>query len=376
MDLRYGLNPHQRAAVLDGGPLPFRIVAGAPSYVNLLDALNGWALVQELHSATGQVAAASFKHVSPAGAALAGDLDAVMQSVWGVSAGAEPVLRAYVRARDADPKSSFGDMIAVSSPVTAELAAFLAVVIADGIIAPGFEEGTLPLLAAKKRGTFLALEIDPGYIPARQEQRTVFGVDLVQDRDDRPVLAEEWLVAEGRALTAAQQRDAVLAMITLRRTQSNSVLFVRDGMCLGIGAGQQSRVDCTRLAGGKTALWWLRRHPAWRIEKAHTGGRHDKERVASSLRRCERLLAPEWLERVGERALSADDIEVWLAELHGVTAASDGYLPFADNIEEMARYGVDCVVEPGGSMRSTEVAQACQQRGITLVHTEHRLFHH
>lgn len=376
MDLRYGLNPHQQATVLEDAPLPFRVVAGEPSYVNLLDALNAWALVSELASATGEVAAASFKHVSPAGAAVAGDLDEVMQSVWRVPAEADAGVRAYVRARDADPKSSFGDMIAVSSPVTTELAGFLATVVADGIIAPGFEEGTAAVLAAKKRGSFLVLEIEPGYEPAPQERRSVFGVHLVQQRDNRALAPDEWRVAQGAALSDAQRRDALVGMSTLRRTQSNSVLFARDGMCLGIGAGQQSRIDCTRLAGAKTALWWLRRHPALRPENLGIGAKHDKELLADTLRRCEQLLAPAWLERVTEPELSAQQVAMWLQELRGVTAASDGYLPFADNIWEMARYGVDCVVEPGGSMRSPEVTDACRDRGVTLVHTGHRLFHH
>jgi phosphoribosylaminoimidazolecarboxamide formyltransferase/IMP cyclohydrolase len=376
VDLRYGLNPHQQAIVREDAPLPFRVVAGAPSYVNLLDALNAWSLVSEMASATGEVAATSFKHVSPAGAALDGDLDQVMQSVWRVPASADSVVRAYVRARDADPKSSFGDMIAVSAPVTAELAAFLATVVADGIIAPSFEEGTVAVLAAKKRGTFLTLEIDPRYEPAPQEARTVFGVCLVQQRDDRPVNPDEWQVAVGRALSKTQRRDAVVGMSTLRRTQSNSVLFAREGMCLGIGAGQQSRIDCTRLAGAKIALWWLRRHPALNIADPERSPRHDKDELAGTLRRAERPLAPAWLEHVAEPELSTQEVASWLGQLRGVTAASDGYLPFADNIQEMARYGVECVVEPGGSMRSPDVTEACHDRGITLVHTAHRLFHH
>lgn len=372
MELRYGTNPHQRARVLTAEPLPLRVLSGEPSYVNLLDALNAWSLVQELQTATGEVAATSFKHVSPAGAALADPLDPLMSSTWCVPA-PDPVTTAYVRARDADPKSSFGDMIAVSASVTRGLADFLSTVVSDGIIAPSYDEGTLGLLAAKKRGTFLTLQVDPSWQPLGSERRTVFGIELEQDRDCEPIAPASWTLPGGGLLPAAQERDALVASVTLRHTQSNSVLFAKEGMCLGIGAGQQSRIDCTRLAGSKTALWWMRRHPQL-MAPAHAG-RHDRDALARQIRAAEECLDPSWASADPQYGPAAD-VRAWLAESSGVTAASDGFIPFVDNVEEMARYGVTTLVEPGGSMRTSEVAAACLAHGITLVHTNQRLFHH
>ncbi|WP_427890997.1 5-aminoimidazole-4-carboxamide ribonucleotide transformylase [Kribbella sp. GL6] len=288
MRLRYGMNPHQ-AATLENAP--FTVLAGAPSYINILDALTGWQLVREAAERFGVPAAASYKHVSPAGAAL----------------GTTPA-EAYTRARDADPKSSYGDFVAVSHRVDLELAAMLKRVVSDGIIAPGYDDGVLEILAAKKRGTYLVLAIDPSYEPPVEEVREVYGVRLTQERDAAP-------------LPRDLPDDAVLGMIVARYTQSNTVVLVKDGMTIGVGAGQQSRVDCTRLAGEKAALW------------------------------------------------SA-------GPLAGVTMVSDGHLPFADNVEVAHRYGVTHIVEPGGSIRSDEVAAACATRGITWTPTAVRLFRH
>ncbi|HEY3555887.1 MAG TPA: 5-aminoimidazole-4-carboxamide ribonucleotide transformylase [Kribbella sp.] len=292
MRLRYGMNPHQTAAVDDP---PFTVLAGEPSYINVLDALTGWQLVREAAARFGVPAAASYKHVSPAGAALGGT-----------------VAEAYTRARDADPKSSYGDFVAVSHPVDPELAAVLKRVVSDGIIAPGYDEGVVEILAAKKRGTYLVLEMDASFEPPAEEVRDVYGVRLTQERDVAP-------------LPRDLQADAVLGMIVARYTQSNTVVMVKDGMTIGVGAGQQSRVDCTRLAGEKAALWWSRR---------------------------------------------SDE------PLTGVTMVSDGALPFADNVEEAERYGVTHIAEPGGSIRSDEVAAACAERGITWSATGVRLFRH
>jgi phosphoribosylaminoimidazolecarboxamide formyltransferase/IMP cyclohydrolase len=364
MKLRYGMNPHQAAEVTSDPP--FRVLTGEPSLINVLDAMNAWALVQELNASTGEVAATSFKHVSPAGSALAGPLDEVQRLTWAIH-GSDAVTAAYVRARDADPRSSFGDFVAISHPVTRELAGFLATVVSDGIIAPAYEEGCLAVLAAKKRGTFLVLEADPAYRPL-EDRRTGFGVGLLQTVDTRPVDPSAWDLVCG---TPPTLRDAVLGQVTLKHTQSNSVLMARDGMCLGIAAGQQSRIDCTRLAGAKTAAWWLRRHPAL---VAGDSPRHDKVALAARLDQVQGLLAPAWMDEPGP--LTSHEVRSWLAGLHDVTAGSDGYLPFADNIEELARYGVSCVVEPGGSMRSPDVVDACERLGISLIHTRHRLFHH
>ena len=288
MRLRYGTNPHQAAHYESA---PFTVRAGEPSYINLLDALTGWQLVREASARFGVPAAASYKHVSPAGAAL------------GVS-----VTEAYRRAREADPKSSYGDFVAVSHRVDLELAGVLKRVVSDGIIAPGYDDGVLEILAAKKRGTYLVLEMDASYEPPVQEVRDVYGVRLTQERDVAPLPHE-------------LPDDAVLGMIVARYTQSNTVVMVKDGMTIGVGAGQQSRVDCTRLAGEKAALW------------------------------------------SGE-------------PLTGVTMVSDGALPFADNVEVAHRYGVTHIVEPGGSIRSAEVEVACSDLGITWSATGIRLFRH
>lgn len=265
MDLRYGMNPHQaaRARLVEDGPV--RLLSGEPSYINMLDALNAWQLVREADLILGRPVAASFKHVSPAGVACAGRLDDAAARVWSLSGSVEPLTSAYARARDADPKSSYGDMIAVSRAVDVDLVDLLSRVVADGIIAPGFAEGTVALLAKKKRGTFLIFEADPSYEPAPRETREVFGVTLEQDVDRLPITAGLLDVVHGQPLSPAAIDDALLGMVTLRYTQSNSVVYIRDGMTVGIGAGQQSRVDCTKLAGAKTALWWMRRHPSQMI---------------------------------------------------------------------------------------------------------------
>lgn len=262
MDLRYGTNPHQAARMSWTGAPPFRILSGHPSAINVLDAVNAWALVREAAEATGQVTATSFKHVSPAGAALDGPLDDTLRECWSLDEITSPVLSAYARARDADPKSSFGDFIAVSHPVDLPLASFLAGVVSDGIIAPGFEPGVLAVLRAKRRGTFLVLEADPKITAPPWERRELGGVILEQEVDHEPIRPDLLQVSVGRPLSAKAVQDAILGMITVRYTQSNSVAFVQNARTVGIGAGQQSPVDCTRLAGTKTDTWWLRRHPS------------------------------------------------------------------------------------------------------------------
>ncbi len=339
MDLRYGTNPHQAARLTDTGPLTVR--GGTPSYINILDALGAWQLVREASRALGAPVAASFKHVSPAGVALAGDLDGTARRSWNLGTGnVGPLTSAYVRARDCDPKSSFGDMIAVSEPVDEELATFVRGVIADGIIAPGFAPGTAEMLARKKHATFCVIEVNPEYEPPAWERREVFGVVFEQERDARPL----------PELSA----DATLGMIALRYTQSNSVAFVRDGMTIGVAAGQQSRVDCTRLAGEKAEVWWRRRDPAAR-EPAFAPKRRRQDRLNELIQRA---------------------AELPVAPLDGVTLVSDGFLPFRDNVDVAHEYGVRCIVEPGGSTRTPDVQAACREFGIELVHTGVRLFRH
>ena len=302
--MRYGMNPHQAASFTALDRTPLTVVSGEPSYINILDALTGWQLVGEASEAFGVPAAASYKHVSPAGAALG-----------------DSVSEAYLRARDADPKSSYGDFVAVSQPVDAELAEVLKRVVSDGIIAPGYDEGVVGTLAAKKRGSFLVLEADPAFEPPAEEVREFYGLRLVQRRDDVP-LTRDLL---DPAVPDAAARDLLLGLIVVRYTQSNTVAMIKDGMAIGVGAGQQSRVDCTRLAGEKAAAWWARRSSE---------------------------------------------------PLTGVSMVSDGALPFVDNVEEARLHGVTHIAEPGGSIRSDEVAAACAAHGITWSRTGVRLFRH
>jgi phosphoribosylaminoimidazolecarboxamide formyltransferase/IMP cyclohydrolase len=382
MQLRYGMNPHQAARIAGAdGSGPVRVRHGDPSYINLLDAVNGWHLVSAAASAVGGPVAASFKHVSPAGVAVAGVVDGAARQTWGLDADPGPLASAYIRARDADPKSSFGDMIAVSAPVDAELASLVRGVVADGIIAPGFEPGTARVLARKKQGTFLILEADRGYEPPRWERRDVGGLVLVQERDLAEIGPELLTDVTGPALPGPAARDALLALVTLRHTQSNSVALVRDGQAIGIGAGQQSRVDCVKLAGAKARTWWLRRH-AQVVGLPGVAGMTRQDRLNWQIRLAEGDMT------AGQRAEFArlfpgvapaiDPAEraAALGRLHGVTLAPDGYLPFRDNVEHAQEAGVRYLVEPGGSSRSADVAAACAEHGITLVRTGLRLFHH
>lgn len=382
MDLRYGMNPHQGARVRPSDQSPVHLLAGAPSYINMLDALNAWQLVREVDVTLGRPTAASFKHVSPAGVACAGPIDGTVAGSWDLTGNVGPLTSAYARARDADPKSSYGDMIAVSRPVDAELTELLTRVVADGIIAPGFEDKTVAALAKKKRGTFLVFEADPTYESPQSETREVFGVALAQDTDRAPITAGLLDVIEGPPLSPAAIEDALLGMVTLRYTQSNSVAYVRDGMTVGIGAGQQSRVDCTKLAGAKTAVWWMRRHPSLsqipfrpdlpRQERLNWQVRYAEDDITAVEQAAfhAALLAPVPSEPDAQERLA------WMQQLDGVTLTSDGYIPFRDNIDVAVRFGVQTVVEPGGSQRSPEVVDACASHGITLVHTGLRLFHH
>jgi len=377
--MRYGMNPHQAAAIVAGhGPLTLN---GQPSMINYLDALNAFEFVREADEATGSPAAASFKHVSPAGAALAGPVDATAARIWRVDEADDGgLLSAYVRARDADPKSSFGDVVALSRPVNQVTAEFLRTVICDGVIAPGFEAGTVGLLAAKRGGQFLVLETDPRRRPPATERREVHGVTIEQDRDTVPVAT---VLPDDGALNAASRADALLGLVTLRYTQSNSVALVRGGAAIGVGAGQQNRVDCVRLAGAKARTWWLRRHPFVDDLPVVGGmGRQDRlnwqirfagqEMTAAQLREFGSLFGAE----ASSRYADATWRDEWTATLSGVTMTSDGYLPFRDNVEHAAVAGVTTIVEPGGSARSSEVADCAAAHGIAHVQTGLRLFHH
>jgi phosphoribosylaminoimidazolecarboxamide formyltransferase/IMP cyclohydrolase len=373
------MNPHQSASIVAGhGP---RVINGEPSMINYLDALNAFELVREADAATGKPAAASFKHVSPAGAALAGAVDATAARIWRVDeAGDGGLLSAYVRARDADPKSSFGDVAALSRPVGLATAEFLRTVICDAVIAPGFEPGTAGVLAAKRGGRFLILEADPGRVPPASERRDVLGVTIEQERDTVPVAT---VLPDDGTLNETTRTDALLGLVTLRYTQSNSVDLVRDGAAIGIGAGQQNRVDCVRLAGAKARTWWLRRHPfVDGLPGAGGMGRQDRlnwqirfagqEMTAAQLAEFESLFGAEARSRYEDATWR----EEWIATLSGVTMTSDGYLPFRDNVEHAAAAGVTTIVEPGGSTRASEVADSAAAHSIAHVQTGLRLFHH
>ncbi|WP_328471080.1 phosphoribosylaminoimidazolecarboxamide formyltransferase [Streptomyces sp. NBC_00448] len=389
MELRYGLNPQQQpahAVPVAPGPGPLRVLNGEPSYINLLDALAGWQLVREAAGALGRPAAASFKHVSPAGAALAGPVDADTAARYGLGTTAPgPLAGAYLRARDADPRSSYGDLAAVSHPVDEELAELLGGLVCDGIVAPGYAPGVLATLSRKRRGRFLVLAADPTYVPPAADSREEYGLRLSQARDDVPICAGLLTDVVCGELPQAAADDLLLGLAVVRHTQSNSVCYVRDGVTLGIGAGQQSRLDCTRLAGRKTHTWWMRRHPSVRAMEFRPEVRR-QDRVNWQVRCAEGDLTPYEAEALRgvlagpppSAVLLPDggERQAWRERLTGVAFASDGALPFADNVEHAARYGVRWIAEPGGSIRSDKVVEACERQGMTLVRTGLRLFRH
>jgi phosphoribosylaminoimidazolecarboxamide formyltransferase/IMP cyclohydrolase len=387
LPLKYGCNPHQLPAGVympEGRNPPFRVLNGTPGYINLLDALNAWQLVTELRSALGLPAAASFKHVSPAGAAVAHPLSPALLDVYEV-AGKElsPGAVAYVRARGADPKSSFGDFAAFSDPVDESCADLLRTEVSDGVIAPGYLGKALDILKGKKGGGFVVLEADPGYRPDQEEVKEVFGVAFVQRRNDA-VLAAQHLarrVTTNQDLPPAAVRDLLLAAITVKYTQSNSVGYALDGQMIGVGAGQQSRVDCTRLAGRKAEIWYLRQHPRVRSLPFRTQLKR-VERTNARVRFIEGDFTPpehdQWAAQfTGPPApLSAQEQMDWLGQLSGVSLASDAFFPFRDNIDQAARRGVRYIVQPGGSVADAEVIRACDEYGMIMAFSGLRLFHH
>jgi AICAR transformylase/IMP cyclohydrolase PurH len=382
--LRYGINPQQEAAhaaPVTPGRWPVRLLHGEPSFINMLDALNAWQLVREATQALGRPAAASFKHVSPAGAAVSGTIDEVTAELYGVVGHEVGALAsAYLRARDADPKSSYGDFAAVSHPVDDELADLLTGMVCDGIVAPGYAPGTVERLSKKKNGRFLIMEADGGFVPSSEETREVFGLRLTQQHDEVELSSALLRVADD-LLPDTAVADLVLGLAVLRYTQSNSVCYLRGGMTLGIGAGQQSRVDCTRLAGGKVDTWWLRRHPSVRALSFRPGIRR-QDQINWQIRFIEGDLTPDEARRLAEvldtpaGELTADERAQWIQHLDRVAFASDGALPFRDNVDHAHRHGVKYIAEPGGSIRSDEVEEACREHRIMLARTGLRLFHH
>jgi phosphoribosylaminoimidazolecarboxamide formyltransferase/IMP cyclohydrolase len=383
MQLKYGCNPHQRFATAEGiDASALELLNGQPSIINLLDALNAWQLVAEVAQALGLPAAASFKHVSPAGAAVGTPLSEELARAYEV-VGAElsPVALAYVKARGADPKCSFGDFVALSEPVDDSAANYLKSVVSDGIIAPGYSGKALEILSAKKSGAFIVLKVEAGFRPPARETREVFGVRLTQDRNTHVFTEadlEDVVVGE---LTAEARRDLVLGYTTMKYTQSNSVGYVLDGQMIGIGAGQQSRVDCTKLAGAKADLWQLGRHPkVLSLEFKPSVKKQDRinwrvRYIEGDLTAYERKALADVLAGTFEPLTSEEKAE-FLQGIHGVGMVSDGFIPFRDNIDHAQRHGVSFIAQPGGSTRDQEVQQACREYGITMVHTHLRAFHH
>ena len=386
-DLKYGANPHQTPAAIFSEadrPLPFRVLNGKPGYINLLDALNAWQLVWELRQALDLPAAASFKHVSPAGAAVGAPLDAALTAVY--EAGDReltPLSTAYLRARGADPLSSFGDFAAFSDPVDLATAQILKAEVSDGLIAPGFEPGVLDILTAKKGGAYIVLEADPDYTPPEMELKEVFGVVFQQRRNDRLLDAGALneVVTENTVIPPEARRDLLLAAIAVKYTQSNSVGYALGGQMIGVGAGQQSRVDCTKLAGKKAETWWLRGHPKV-LALPFAGGVKRAERTNARVRYIEGDFTPpeyaHWKAHFDREPplLTSLEKDAWLRDLQGVSLASDAFFPFRDNIDQAAKRGVGYIVQPGGSIADKTIIQACDEYGMAMAFTGLRLFHH
>ncbi len=386
LELKYGFNPHQNPAriYVENDNLPINILNGTPGYINLLDALNSWQLVRELKNALDLPAAASFKHVSPAGAAVGIPINGELKKSYNVeNDDLSPLATAYARARGADRVSSFGDFIALSDIVDVATAKIIKREVSDGVIAPGFEPKAMEILKKKQNGSYRIIEIDPGFEPQEIERRQVFGVTFEQKRNDvriDPLMLNN-IVTEKKDLPESAKRDLVISMITLKYTQSNSVCFAYDGQVIGNGAGQQSRVHCTRLAGTKADIWFLRQHP-----KVY--GMQFKKEVPKSLKdtaidlylRDEMTLQEqkEWeklFDKVPEK-LTASEKADWFAKFNGVALGSDAFFPFSDNIDRAAQSGVKYVVQPGGSVRDNDVIAACNRYGMVMAFTGLRLFHH
>ena len=387
LTLKYGCNPNQTPArvFMEGGALPFTVLNGRPGYINLLDALNAWQLVTELKAATNLPAAASFKHVSPAGAAVATPLSPVLEKVYFVEGvGLSPIATAYIRARGADRMSSYGDFVALSDPCDAQTAFFLAREVSDGIIAPDYEPEALEILRGKRKGTYLVLRMDPAYRPAPVERKQVFGVWFEQRRNDVEI-TEACLTdipTKNKTIPENAKRDLLIALITLKYTQSNSVCYAKDGQAIGIGAGQQSRVHCTRRAGAKADNWLLRQSP----EVLSLPFRDDVKRpdrdnaidVYIGDEYMDLLGTEEWTRLFTEKppVFTREEKAQWLAKAEGVSLASDAFFPFGDNIERAHKSGVAYVAQSGGSIRDDHVIATCDKYDIAMAMTHIRLFHH
>ena len=389
LELKYGCNPNQKPARIymkDGSALPVTVLNGKPGYINFLDALNSWQLVKELKEATGLPAAASFKHVSPAGAAVGLPLSETDRKIYFVedSAPLTPIACAYIRARGADRLCSYGDWAALSDVCDAATAAYLKGEVSDGIIAPGYTPEAMEILKSKKKGNYNIVQIDPNYTPAVQEHKDVFGVTFEQGRNNF-VISEDLLghiVTKNHTLPQQAKTDMIVSLITLKYTQSNSVCYVKDGQAIGVGAGQQSRIHCTRLAGQKADNWYLRQHPkVLGLQFVDGIRRPDRDNAIDiyTSDEYEDLLADGvWQQtfRVKPEVLTAQEKKEWIATQSGVTVGSDAFFPFGDNVERARKSGVQYIVEPGGSIRDDHVIETADRYGMAMCFTGMRLFHH
>ena len=388
LELKYGCNPNQKPSriFMTEGQLPIEVLNGKPGYINFLDALNGWQLVRELKEATGLPAAASFKHVSPAGAAVGLPLDETLRKIYFVKPDAElsPLACAYARARGADRMSSFGDWISLSDECDAATALLIKPEVSDGVIAPGYTEEALAILKQKKKGNYNIVKIDPDYKPDPIERKQVFGVTFEQGRNEFAINSAllDDIVTKNKNLPEDARRDLIIALITLKYTQSNSVCYAKGGQAIGIGAGQQSRIHCTRLAGQKADNWLLRQHPRVLelpfIEKLGRADRDNTIDVYISDDDEDVLGEGRWQRYFTERPapLTREEKRAWLDQQTGVALGSDAFFPFGDNIERAHRSGVQYIAEPGGSIRDDQVIETCDLYGMVMSFTHMRLFHH
>lgn len=389
MQLKYGCNPNQKPSRIymeDGSSLPITVLNGKPGYINLLDALNGWQLVSELKEATGMCAATSFKHVSPAGAAVGTPLSDTLKKIYFVDDLGElsPLACAYARARGADRMSSYGDFIALSDVCDVPTAKMIQREVSDGIIAPGYEPEALEILKSKRKGTYNIVQIDASYRPAELERKQVFGITFEQGHNflkiDKDMLQN--IVTEKQEIPEDYQRDLVISLITLKYTQSNSVCYVKDGQAIGIGAGQQSRIHCTRLAGNKADIWWLRQHPKVMglqfVDGIRRPDRDNAIDVYISDEYMDVLADGVWenIFKVKPEVFTKEEQKAWLAQNTDVCLGSDAFFPFGDNIERAHKSGVAYIAEPGGSIRDDHVIATCNKYGIAMAFTGIRLFHH
>ena len=389
LELKYGCNPNQKPSKIymaDGSDLPIKVLMGRPGYINFLDAFNGWQLVRELKEATGLPAATSFKHVSPAGAAIGLPMSDVLKKIYWVDdmGDLSPLACAYARARGADRMSSFGDFIALSDVCDKDTAMLIKREVSDGVIAPGYSEEALEILAQKKKGNYNVIQIDENYVPAKLEHKQVFGVTFEQGRQDLKIDDEllSNIVTKNKDIPQNALNDLKISLITLKYTQSNSVCYVKDGQAIGIGAGQQSRIHCTRLAGSKADNWWLRQSPQVLnlpfLDKIRRADRDNAIDLYIGEDYMDVLADGEWekIFKTRPAVFTAEEKRAWLDQLEDVALGSDAFFPFGDNIERAHRSGVQYVAQPGGSIRDDHVIETCNKYGMVMSFTGIRLFHH